>query len=82
LERQKAFREDHLGLVQEAHARGDLVIAGALADPPDGADMIFKGDRPAAAEEFARRDVYVQNGLITEWTVRPWNVAIGGDSIG
>lgn len=58
------------------------MIAGALADPPDGAVMIFKGDSPAAAEEFTRRDVYIQKGLITEWTVRPWNVAIGGDSIG
>jgi hypothetical protein len=32
-----AYREEHLGLAREAHSRGELVLAGALADPPDGA---------------------------------------------
>ena len=31
------------------------------------------------AEDFARRDPYVANGLVTKWTVRPWAVVIGGD---
>jgi uncharacterized protein len=77
--RRAPFRDDHLGLAHAAHARGELVIAGALADPADGAALVFKGESPAVAEEFARNDVYVRNGLITEWTVRPWNVVIGGE---
>ena len=30
------------------------------------------------AEEFAKNDPYVKNGLITEWSVRPWTVVVGG----
>jgi hypothetical protein len=34
---------------------------------------VFKA-ATAVAEDFARRDPYVVNGLITRWVVRPWNV--------
>lgn len=68
------FRNDHLGLVNEFHNDGRMVMAGALADPADGAVLIFKGDTPEAAHEFVERDPYVKNGLVTEWSVRQWNV--------
>jgi uncharacterized protein YciI len=74
IERRAPFRSIHLDLVSEYHEAGSLVMAGALADPPDGAVLIFKGDTPSAANEFVSRDPYVKNGLITEWSVRPWNV--------
>ena len=77
LERRAPLRSDHLGLVNEFHSEGHLVMAGALADPADGAVLIFKGDTPDAAHEFVKRDPYVKNGLITEWSVRPWNVVTG-----
>lgn len=75
--RRAPFRQLHLSLIREAHARGELRIAGALGEPPDGALLIFRSDSPSAAEEFARRDPYVVNGLITSWRVRPWNVVAG-----
>jgi len=74
IERRAPFRSNHLDLVNEYHRAGALVMAGALADPPDGAVLIFKGETPAAAHEFVSRDPYVKNGLITEWSVRQWNV--------
>lgn len=74
IEKRAPFRGTHLDLVSEYHQAGSLVMAGALADPPDGAVLIFKGETPAAAHEFVSRDPYVKNGLITEWSVRPWNV--------
>jgi uncharacterized protein YciI len=74
IERRTPFREDHLGLVQEFYSHGHLVMAGALADPADGAVLIFRGEGPEAAHEFVKRDPYVKNGLITEWSVRQWNV--------
>lgn len=43
---------------------------GRLANPPDGAVLLFKGDSPAPAEAFARADPYVLNGLIARWRVR------------
>jgi uncharacterized protein YciI len=74
IERRAPLRGDHLGLVSELHSDGRLFMAGALADPADGAVLIFRGDTPEAAHEFVSRDPYVKNGLITEWSVRPWMV--------
>ena len=71
--RRQPFREDHLRLIREAHARGEIVMAGALGDPPDGGLLVFRAP-VETAEAFARRDPYVVNGLITKWVVRPWNV--------
>ena len=76
IERRAPHREAHLALARAAQQRGELVMAGALAEPADGAVLVFAGAGPAAAEEFARRDPYVLNGLISEWRVRPWTVVI------
>ena len=77
LERRGSFRAEHLALAWEAHAKGHLVLAGALANPVDGAIFHFRGDSPAAAEEFARADPYVRNGLVRRWRVREWTTVIG-----
>lgn len=73
LERRAPLREAHLRLAREGHERGELLLAGALADPSDRALLIFAGDSPAAAEAFARADPYVREGLVTSWRVRQWN---------
>lgn len=78
VERRKPYREEHLKLITEAYNNGAVVMAGALADPADGAVLVFKGDSPEVAEAFAKNDPYVKNGLITQWKVRPWTVVIGG----
>ena len=54
-------------------------LAGALADPADGAVLVFKADGPDVALEFAQNDPYVKNGLITDWHVRQWSVVIGNE---
>ena len=72
--RRTVFRDEHLGLVREAHRRGDLVLAGAFADPVDGALLVFQGPDRSVAEAFARNDPYVINGLVTRWSVREWSV--------
>ena len=77
VDKRTPHREAHLGLVRAAHARGELVLAGALGDPPDGALLVFRADNADAAERFARADPYVMQGLATGWRVRPWNVVIG-----
>jgi uncharacterized protein YciI len=71
------YREEHLGLAREAHSRGELVLAGALAEPPDGALLIFRGGDDTAAQEFVRKDPYVRNGLVKRWEIRPWTVVVG-----
>jgi uncharacterized protein YciI len=76
-ERRKAFRSEHLAHGRAAHARGELVLGGALADPVDGAVLLFQGESPAAAEAFAAADPYVRNGLVTRWRVREWTTVVG-----
>jgi uncharacterized protein YciI len=76
VEKRLPFREDHLRLVREAHARGEIVIAGALGDPPEGALLVFRGPSGAVAEEFAGRDPYVRHGLVAGWKVKPWAVVV------
>ncbi len=80
LERRGTYRKEHLALAWDAHERGELVLAGALADPVDGAVLLFQGETPAAAEAFANADPYVKNGLITKWRVRPWTTVVGEDA--
>lgn len=76
-EKRKPYRQEHLAYANAAHQRGDLVMAGALAEPTDKAVLVFKVEQASIAEEFAKNDPYVKNGLITEWKVRPWTVVIG-----
>lgn len=77
VERRAAWRGAHLALARAAVDRGELVLGGALADPPDGAVLLFRGDSPEAAERFAAADPYVVNGLVTRWRVRPWATVVG-----
>jgi uncharacterized protein YciI len=77
VDRRAAHRAEHLTLARAAYARGDLLLAGALADPVDGAVLLFAGDSPAAAEAFAAADPYVRHGLVTAWRVRPWTTVVG-----
>ena len=80
LDRRAPLRDEHLGLARAAHERGELLMAGALAEPADGAVLVFKADDASVAESFASRDPYVKNGLVKNWTVRSWTVVIGGDA--
>lgn len=81
VERRAPFRDAHLLLAREAHLRGELLLAGALAEPADGALLIFCGPSPDAATAFAERDPYVRHGLVKHWKVRPWTVVIGADPL-
>jgi uncharacterized protein YciI len=76
LERRAALRADHLALAPAAHERGELVMAGALPDPYDRALLVWTAPREVV-ERFAESDPYVVNGLVTGWTIRPWDVVIG-----
>ena len=80
LERRGEFREDHLALANAARDRGELVMAGALAEPADAAVLVFRCEEASVAERFAEGDPYVRGGLVTRWRVRPWTVVIGDDA--
>ena len=71
------FRGLHLEKAWKASERGELVLAGALANPVDGAVLLFTGDSPEVAEKFARADPYVVNGAVKRWYVREWTTVAG-----
>ena len=75
--RRAQFREPHLKKAWEAVERSELILAGALANPVDGAVLLFQGDSPEVAEKFARTDPYVLNGAVKRWYVREWTTVAG-----
>jgi len=77
LQRRPLHRSEHLKLAWAAHDRGELLLAGALAEPADAAVLLFEGENDAAARAFAAADPYVKAGLVTQWSVRPWTTVVG-----
>ncbi len=75
LTRRDPFRPAHLDLARAFLANGKLKLAGAYADPVDGALFVFTSRE--AAEDFAARDPYIANGLVTAHRIRDWNVVVG-----
>jgi uncharacterized protein YciI len=76
LDRRPAFRGEHLALARAAVERGELLLGGAL-DPAEEAMLLFAGGDASVAEDFARADPYVTNGLVTAWRVREWLTVVG-----
>jgi uncharacterized protein len=72
VERRGEHRPAHLEKIKAFHADGRLVMAGAAGDPPYHGLLIFRD--AADAEAFAADDPYVTAGLVTKWTVEPWNI--------
>lgn len=80
-ERRVPFRAAHLAHAWAAVERGELVLGGALADPIDGAVLLFKCDAAEVVEAFAAADPYVLNGLVASWRVREWTTVVGEAAI-
>ena len=76
-DRRAQYREIHLKKAWDSHARGELILGGALADPVDGAVLLFSAESRAVPEEFARTDPYVINGIVRRWYVREWTTVAG-----
>ena len=55
--------------------RGELLLIGPFGDPQtQGAMSVFTTRE--AAEEFARNDPFVVNGVVRSWEVREWDEAV------
>lgn len=80
VEKRAQFRKEHLEKAWKASERGELILAGALANPVDGAVLLFKGDSCEVAEKFAKTDPYVASGIVKRWYVREWTTVAGEES--
>jgi uncharacterized protein len=52
--------------------RGELLLIGPFGDPQSQGAMAVFTTREAA-EEFARNDPFVVNGVVRSWEVREWD---------
>lgn len=77
LEKRKPLRPAHFTYAQAYYDRGELAMAGAYADEPPGAILVFRGDKAEVAQQFAESDPYVLQGLVKSWRVRPWATVMG-----
>ena len=74
VERREPHRAGHLDLLRAGHEKGDVRMAGAIGDPPNGGLLVFTSAE--AAETFVAQDPYIRAGLVTEHRVVPWTVAV------
>ena len=59
---------------EERYVALDVISSNQLAAAQLGDAWHSSAD---SVEEFARNDPYVQNGLVTEWSVRRWKMVMG-----
>jgi uncharacterized protein YciI len=80
LARRGEFRNAHLDKAWDLQRKGQLLLAGAYADPADGAAFVFSCESAQTPEQFAAEDPYVRNGLVKRFWVRPWTTVVGKDA--
>jgi uncharacterized protein len=74
IERRTPLRAEHLGLLREAHERGELHLCGPFLEPYDQALFIWSTDDESIVTKFVEADPYVGNGVVTRWQIRKWDV--------
>lgn len=62
---------EHRARLDDFHKRGVLLMAGPYGTPPTGALGVFTTRE--AAEEFAKNDPFVLNGVVTKHHFKEWN---------
>ncbi|MCS6802678.1 MAG: YciI family protein [Chloroflexota bacterium] len=77
VEKRAPYRPAHLAYLEGLRARGNVIMAGAWADPIDGALIIYRAASREEVEAMLDNDPYCQAGLWTSRTVREWNVVVG-----
>jgi uncharacterized protein YciI len=75
-ERRQPHRADHLAHLQRACDEGRLVLAGATADPVDGAILVVEAGSPGEVFGWVANDPYARAGLIHAVSVREVTVAV------
>ncbi len=82
LEKRTPYRPEHFGLAKAAADRGELFLAGACTDAgPQLGVLVFQAENRKVAEDFAKADPYVINGVVTSWQVREWTTVLGKDAL-
>lgn len=78
MEKRGPVRPAHLELCRASVARDELQLGGAVpgGEPAFGL-LLFKAETPQVAEDFARADPYVAQGVVAKWRVCEWLTVVG-----
>ena len=76
---------EHQAWYEKFHERGVLLMIGTFADrgapgAPDAPAAMSVFTIREAAEEFVAGDPFVRNGVVRDWTIRPWNEVLFPDA--
>jgi hypothetical protein len=77
LERRGPVRPAHLANLERLRDEGRLLMAGAWADPVDGALFIYRAETIEDVQAMIAADPYAQAGLFEAVELRAWNVVVG-----
>jgi len=80
LEKRKPHREAHLAMINKHKKNGNVVLAGAIDNPPSGGLLIFRNLSQNDIEQLAQQDPYVINGVVEKYTIKPY-MAVVGDAL-
>jgi|CXWL01.1.fsa_nt_gi uncharacterized protein YciI len=80
-DRRAPHRAMHLTHANASVARDELQLGGAFTDDPPLGMLLFKAESANVAEDFARNDPYVQNGVVLSWRVREWTTVVGSSAL-
>jgi uncharacterized protein YciI len=71
------YGEAHRARWKQFLDNGTLLMIGPFANPKEGAMGIFTTRE--AAENFAKEDPFVLNGVVSHWVIREWMEAIASE---
>ncbi len=77
VEKRKPHRQAHLALVSKQAEKGNLILGGALNNPPTGGLLIFRNLSPNDIEQFVQQDPYMINGVVVKYSIKPYMAVIG-----
>jgi catechol 2,3-dioxygenase-like lactoylglutathione lyase family enzyme/uncharacterized protein YciI len=71
-ERRGPFRQEHLERIARLRTEGVILEGGAFLDGLSSSVLIVRAASEADARAVVEADVYVPNGIWSDFTVRPW----------
>jgi uncharacterized protein len=69
------YRAEHLSLAQGLVSQGKIIVGGALG-AAEGGLFVFRGQKQDV-EDFVKKDPYVKEKLVTDYSIKEWNVVLG-----
>lgn len=80
LEKRQPHRQAHLALINKQVEKGNVILGGAVNNPPTGGLLIFRNLTAQEIEQIVQQDPYVVNGVVEKYSIKPY-MAVTGDAV-